>query len=306
MHPRLKNYLIILLAFATATTATIAWRQTQRLHAAVRANILAAGSIFALKPAAATPVEHSTPAKTLAESVSDPTAPPARPPRNNRPNFLVLMANPEFAKAWNIERRSQLDGRYASLFKNLNFPPSQLEGLKNLLVERESASMDVTATARDQGLDPRTDRDAINKLIASAQSDIDQSIKAAFGDTSYLQYQNYQTTQPQRMVVAQLEQRLSYSGTPLTVAQSDFLVQALGGQPAASSTTAPDQVGRGSGFGGRVGNGTPIGDTVILQALNVLTPDQLSALKDIQAQQQAQQKISQMFRNIGGNRPLGN
>lgn len=314
MLPRFKNYLIILLAFATAATGTIAWRQTQRLHAVVQSNLLEASARPARKPVVASPVDRSIPEKIVAKPAGDPTATsddtaaasPARPQRNNRPNFIALMANPEFAKAWNIERRAQLDSRYASLFKNLNLSPSQLDGLKNLLVERESAAMDVTATAREQGLDPRTDRDAINKLIASAQSDIDQSIKAALGDTSYQQYQSYQTTQPQRAVVAQLEQRLSYSATPLTGAQSDFLVQALGGQQAASSTNAPDQGGRGGGFGGRGANGTPISDAVIKQAQNVLTPDQVTALKDIQAQQQAQQKISQMFRTSGGNRAAGN
>jgi hypothetical protein len=309
VNSRAKNYLIILLAFATATAGTIAWRQNQLLKT-LQADLLAAKSSPAPhKTMTAKPQASIAAVADAKPTASDPAIEPAdatanqqtRQQRNNRPNFAALMANPEFARAWNIERRAQLDSRYANLFKSLNLSPSQLDGLKNLLVERESAAMDVTATAREQGLDPRTDRDAINKLIASAQSDVDQSIKAALGDTGYQQYQNYQATQPQRAVVAQLEQRLSYSATPLTGAQSDFLVQALGGQSSVASALTTDQGGRNGGFGGRGGNGTPISDVVIKQAQNILTPDQVTALKEIQAQQQAQQKVRELMRANDGN-----
>lgn len=313
MQSRAKNYLIILLAFATATAGTIAWRQTQRLNG-LQAELLAAKSAPVLRRVADARPQPSNSTATEAKSAAvDPadaaSTSQARQQRNNRPNLTALMANPEFAKAWNIEQRAQLDNRYAALFKQLNLSPAQLDALKNLLVDRQTSAMDVMATAREQGLDPRTDRDAINKLVSSAQSDVDQSIKATVGDTAYQQYQNYAATQSQRAVVSQLDTRLSYSATPLTSAQSDFLVQALTNAPA-TDTAAAGQTGGGGGFGGRGGNaaGTPITDAVIQQAQSVLTPDQVSALKDLQAQQLAQQKISQIFRagnGNGGNRAAG-
>jgi len=314
VQSRAKNYLIILLAFATATAGTIAWRQTQRLNT-LQAQLLAAKTppapkkVAAFKPALATTGGETKPAADAAADPADANAPQQpRQQRNNRPNLATLMANPEFAKAWSIEQRAQLDNRFAALFKQLNLSPSQLEAFKNLLVDRQSSAMDVMATAREQGLDPRTDREAINKLVASAQADVDQSIKAALGETAYQQYQNYQSTQPQRAVVSQLEQRLSYSATPLTSDQSAFLVQALASTSTADTAATGQAAGFGGGFGGRGGNaaGTPITDAVIQQAQNVLTPDQVTALKDLQAQQQAQQKIGQMFRaNNGGNRAAG-
>ena len=191
MHSRAKNYLIILLAFATATAGTLAWRQTQRLsilqESLLAANTAAANTrkAAASKPAASTATtvaEAAKPADDAAADPADAVTPPARPQRNNRPNLTTLMANPEFAKAWNTERRAQLDNRYAGLFKDLNLSPSQLENLKNLLVERESAAMDVYAAARDKGLNPLTSREEINKRFADAQADADQSIKAALGD----------------------------------------------------------------------------------------------------------------------------
>ncbi len=317
MNSRAKNYLIILLAFATATAGTIAWQENQHLKT-IQAELLAAKSAAAPRKIAVARTQLSgspaTEAKSAIDTAADPAdaagTPQTRQQRNNRPNLTALMANPEFAKAWNIEQRAQLDNRFAGLFKQLNLSPSQLEAFKNLLVDRQSSAMDVMATAREQGLDPRTDREAIGKLVASAQADVDQSIKAALGDTAYSQYQNYQTTQPQRAVVSQLEQRLSYSATPLTSAQSSFLVQALTSAPATDTAATGQTGGGGGGFGGRGGNaaGTSITDAVIQQAQSVLTPDQVTALKDLQAQQQAQQKISQIFRagnGNGGNRAAG-
>jgi hypothetical protein len=306
VHPRAKNYLIILLAFSTVTAGVIAWREARHLKD-LQAALLAANTAPVVHKAVSKPDHPVAVAPTEAKPADDSTepadaaTPPARQQRNNRPNIAALMANPEFAKAWNIERRAQLDNRYAALFKELNLSPSQLDGFKNLLVERESAAMDVYAAARDQGLDPRTDRDAINKLIASAQADADQSIKAALGDTAYQQYQSYQGTQAQRAVVSQLDQRLSYSATPLTSAQSDFLVQVLSSPaPTADGAAAPSASGRG-GFGGGRGGSVPITDAVIQQAQSVLTPDQVSALKELQAQQQAQQKVGEMFRAARSN-----
>ena len=317
MHPRAKNYLIILLAFATATAGTIAWQQHQQLKA-LQSDLLTARRVPARKITApkppvtgdtATVAAAPKPADEEAAPPADAAA-PARPQRNNnRGNFTALMNNPEAVKAWNLQQRSQLDGRFAALFKQLNLSPVQLENFKNLLVDRQSTAMEIYATARDKGLDPNANRDEIRKLVTESQGEVDQSIKAALGETGYQQYQNYENTQAQRAVVSQLDQRLSYSATPLTSSQSQFLVQAL--SVPATGTTAVDQNGGGTGgspWGGNRG-GVTITDAVIKQAQNVLVPDQVAALKQIQAEQQAQQKLGQLLRgagSIGGGRQRGN
>ena len=110
----------------------------------------------------------------------------------------------------------------------------------------------------------------------------------------------------------QLEQRLSYSQTPLTADQSNQMVGIL-------AATAPqhggDQSGAranlmSSGLGGNaaqalVGNGgSRITDGTIAQAQGVLTGPQLDALKQLQDEQQAQAKMAQALRNqFGGSRP---
>ncbi len=309
MPSKVKNYLIILLAAATVSSSLIAWNQSQRVAALMEERQKTAATTAKPKPAPVaasfTANSEAIPAKSPAEvesaaSEETPATPPPRR-RNNRPNFGALMGNPEFAKAVSIQQRSALDVRYAALFKQLNLSPAELEKFKDLLVERQTARMDVLTAARENGLNPRENRDEIRKLTEEAQAEVDANIKAALGDARFDQYQNYEATQPQRNLVGQLDQRLSYTSTPLNSTQSEFLVNAL----ATSTPGAVDQAPGGGpgnwGGGGRV----LVTDEVIQKAQSVLTPDQVSALKQLQSEQQAQLRIREMLQSNGGDNTSG-
>jgi hypothetical protein len=301
MPSKVKNYLIILLALATVTSGLIAFSQSRRL-AALEADLLkAAAAAASVKPRSAPVAAEFTPRpadQPVTPAEVDPAsapaataeAPPARENRgNNRPNFAALMANPEFAAAMTVQQRAALDARYADLFKKLNLPPEQLEKFKNLLVERQNARMDVMVAARESGLNPRENRDELRKMTDEAQAEVDAAIKTSLGESVYNAYQAYDATQPQRSLVNQLDQRLGYTSTPLNSTQSDFLVNAL----AATGTT---EQGGGPGNWGGGGSRATITDEVIQQAQSVLTPAQVSALKQLQTEQQAQQKVREMMR----------
>ena len=311
MPPKAKNYLIILLSAATACSGYLAWQQSQRIDALQTELIKASASTAALYPPRAAPLAVSRPAVADAPSApamevpptaDAPTAQNAMPARGgNRPDFAALMANPEFAQAMNLQQRAALDGRYADLFKKLQLAPAELEKFKNLLVERQTTRIDVINSARAQGLDPRTNREELQKLTTSAQAEVDTSIKTAMGETVYNQYQNYETTLPQRTLVSQLDQRLSYTGSPLNATQAEFLVNALAVSTA--STSAADPTNNTPRNWGGTRTALPIADAVIQQAQSVLTPGQLTALKQLQAEQTAQQKMHDLMRNppSGGN-----
>jgi hypothetical protein len=142
-------------------------------------------------------------------------------------NLMAVMERPEVQKLMAIQQKGQLDSRYASLFKSLNLSPEQLDKFKTLLVEKQSAMQDVMAAARAQGIDPREDPEGFRKMIRDTQAEVDNSIKEVVGEAGYAQYQNYQQTMPQRSVVNQLQQSLSYTNAPLTDAQAEQLVQIL-------------------------------------------------------------------------------
>jgi hypothetical protein len=215
--------------------------------------------------------------------------------------FMALMEDPGFVQLLNTQLRGQLDSRYAGLFKALGLNPAQIEKFKDLLVEKQTSLRDVLASARAQGLDPRQNRTEMRQLVAQANSEIDASIKSMLGDSKYTQYQQYEQTLPQRNLVAQLDQRLSYSGTPLTPTQTEQLVQILADTSPSKTTQNPMRAVRA----GTTGGGTrqvAITDQAISSASGVLTPDQTKVLQTIQTEQQAQNQINQLLRE-SRNRP---
>lgn len=243
-------------------------------------------------------------------------------------NIMSALQKPEIQRLIATQQKAQLDNRYAALFKSLNLSPEALEKFKNLLVERQTSMMDVMTAAREQGVNPRTDPKGFQQLVAGTQAEIDASIKAAVGDTAYNQYKNYEQTIPQRATTDQLAQRLSYTATPLTADQSASMLQILsqtsaqrtgtGGNVAVATNVAvtADLGGGGRGgpnlniFGGGGGGGglggggpsSPITDATITLAQGVLSGPQVAALKQLQQEQLAQQKIGQAVREtMGGN-----
>lgn len=180
-----------------------------------------------------------------------------------------LMNKPEVQALMTVQQKAAVEARYAALFKNLNLTPEQAEKLKTILAERQTTMMDMMSAARDQGLDPRRDRDAYQKLMESARTDVNNSIKAVIGESGFAQFGGYEKTMPQRNVVNQLQQRLSTSDTPLTSAQAEQLVQILANNPPATAprtATTPGNPptgdrGPGPNFlpGGGSGGGGPRG-----------------------------------------------
>ncbi len=222
----------------------------------------------------------------------------------------TMMEQPEMQRLQALQQKAALDGRYGALFKTLNLGDEKLATFKTLLAEKEATMMDTMRAAREQGLDPRSDPEGFKKLVAATQAGTDSAIKAAIGDTAFTHYEQYQATQPQRAVVSQLQQSLSYTNSPLTTAQADQMVQVLAATttaPAVGTGGAPTEGMGGGGRGGPmgVGGGPGGGSTVVITtetvaaAQTVLTTTQLQALQDLQALQLAQQQAQKILRAAG-------
>ena len=198
-----------------------------------------------------------------------------------RAKWQNIRQSPKGSQLLAAQQRDLLDRRYASLYKTLNLSPDQLDKFKDLLVERQNAARDVITVAREQGLDPRTDRAEIQQLVQQAQADVDNSIATAIGQDKFAQYQNYDQTAPQRIVVNQIAQSLNATSNPLTPAQNDQLVALL------AQNAAPNDTG------GR--QATPITDDIINAAQSFLAPDQIDALRQQQSRQNNRQQLMQMW-----------
>jgi hypothetical protein len=364
-----KNLVIALLVLTTIGGATVAWRQYQELiglraaalnkderadlqarlwKAEQRAkdleNQLAARRNTAVANAEGGDAEETPAGETNTRRGRRGPGGPGGP--GGLTNLMAVMERPEVQKLMAIQQKGQLDGRYAALFKNLNLSPEQLDKFKTLLVEKQTAMQDVMAAARAQGIDPREDPEGLRKMIHDTQAEVDNNIKELVGDAGFAQYQNYQQTMPQRSVVTQLQQSLSYTNAPLSDAQAEQLVQILaqtspknsqggnrtettgeinlgfaGGPPVqVAFTENSGGGGRGGGgdrftsfaigggaFGG--GNSAPITNEAINLAQSVLSAPQVQGLQQLQQQQQAQQQLQQTVRQSfggGGRATTGN
>ncbi len=264
---------------------------------------------------AASPIVSGSPAGDPRAGNEATTAGPRPGGRNDAGRFGAMLASPEVQKLMAIQQKSALDGRYASLFKQMQLNPADLDKFKNLLVEKQSAVMDVISATRAEGLTGPNSREQIQQLVQNAQAEVDTNIRSTLGEAAFAQYQNYEATVPERNVVSQLEQRLSYSATPLTDAQSAQLVQILAQTAPQNSNTGSNTGGGGLGqlFAGVArggpaaiftGGGAPITTDAIASAQSVLSAQQLSALQGLQQEQQASAQLRQQMRaNFGGPTP---
>jgi hypothetical protein len=326
-RPNLKNLLIALLAATTVAGGVLAWSQYQdlvklradRLSDTARADLQK--RLWALEKQKKdlqdelARLRAHPPGPEMAGMDPDspspdggPGGPPGRrfDPRARLNNLVTLLDNPEFNKLWTGQQKAMLDGRFSALFKNLNLSGADLDRLKSLLVEKQNANIDVLSAAREQGLNPRnpSDRAEIGNLMQTAEAQVDSNIRQLLGDGQYSQYQNYEQTIPQRSLVNQLSQTLSYSGSPLQDAQAEQLVSILAANSPARQASDGPGLFAGMNMGGPVGNylmnrAAPITDAAITQASSVLSATQVTALQQMQAQQQAQQELARMMHQSG-------
>lgn len=256
----------------------------------------------------------TTPAATVLTTGDSETPENARERLADIPGrVMAFMDNPEMQKMMAITQRANLDGRFSALFKNLRLSPADLEKFKNLLVEKQSSAIDVMAAARAQGMTGRENGAELRQMVRDSQAEIDESIRATLGESGFAQYKNYEQTLPQRAVVNQLDQRLSYSSTPLNPQQSEQLVQVLAQNAPANNRTNANAtttafIGAERTVGGAVarvamGGGSRITDQAVTQAQGVLSAPQMEALRALQQEQQAQAQLAQQMRNnMGGRR----
>jgi hypothetical protein len=198
--------------------------------------------------------------------------------RGGGDRYIERMQSPEFQAAQRARSHAMLDSRYADLFRRLNLPPAQLEQLKSLLVDRDTIMTDVMAAATIAGINPRENGAEMRELYRQTRQDIDAGIAELLGTDAFAQYQHYQQTLPQRTAINQLEQRLSYTATPLTAAQSEQLVNLLARSARPEGNIVPP--GRPGGLVAM--GGVRMDEQVLSQAAAILSPQQLEAFRQMQ------------------------
>jgi hypothetical protein len=327
--PRPKDILIACLALSSGVLAVFALRQRMEiraLSAAFRpdglvAPPLAIHSASKRRFALAKPPTSDDVTGRVYPDAGDENRPPQFPFFGDRPplrpssrrggGLTHLMENPEFVQALSLQRHASLDTRFAGLFRELNLGADELAAFKGLLVDKENVALDVvlvSETLADGPLSP----DSLRASVRVAQAQVEQAILSSLGSERYAVYRDYERTLAQRATVAQLEQRLSYTDTPLAAGQADALVRILSAHaPSVPVETAPI-------VSVLVRAGVPeavpiiptnaatgrVTDDVIVQSQTVLVPAQIQALRELQNEQQAALKAAELIRQVAPKEPL--
>jgi hypothetical protein len=331
-----QNYLLFALTLIAVGLSALAWKQHQELIE-LRATTLGSGGRADWQKRTWTAEKRAKDLESrLAAARRNGPAAAASPAAASGPTpgsainsmvtgFTSLLDRPEAARLMALQHKAQVDARYAALFRKLALSPDKLAQLKSLLADKLSTPIDVLAAAGQQGIDPVRNPQEFRQLNQNAQTELEEKIKALLEPASYAQYQTYLRTEPQRAVVSQLQQALSYTDSPLTAAQADQLAQILadtaassGGTPSAGGSAdvaffnrpttganvtvafGPFPPDGGGGLGGSL-----INNDAIARAQGLLSTSQVQALQDIQQQQQAAAQLRQlMFQNAGGRGPV--
>lgn len=232
----LPAFLALAFGLAALGLGVLAWRQAaelqrlqtaefsapdradlrQRLWAAEKRARLAEDRARAAKPANdGAQADPENPAETAGPAAGKPAA-------KKGPSQLEILAfinSPETQRALGEKLREQVDARYAALFKALNLSPPQLGRLKNLLLERQTAPVDVAAAALAQGLKPN--QEELRKLVAAAQDETDRKLQTELGAAAYAQFQTYENAQLFRGATNDLQRGLARADAALTDAQAE-------------------------------------------------------------------------------------
>jgi hypothetical protein len=312
---RLKDSLLAGFACTSLVLAVVVWRQQRELTAARLAPAVARAAAVTIHAAHTEDIllppgrSERFAGEPRSIATLDPDDPGARrlpllEPRARKPRGLAkLVENPEFLHALGVQRQAMLDARFAALFRQLNLREDELAAFKQLLAEKESVALDVVAISESSPEGPLSPP-ALRESIRRAQAQVEDAIAQALGHERYAVYRDYERSVAPRTTVAQLEQRLSYSGAPLSPAQADSLVQILaqtapGGADAVVPAVSIVVASGGANALPLLPAATPAGrvtDDAIIQARAVLAPAQLGALQDIQIEQQAALRAAELVR----------
>jgi hypothetical protein len=121
---------------------------------------------------------------------------------------------------------TMMEKNYGTFMTGLNMTPEQSSAFKDLVLKKfmVDADMGMNLMGGDVTADKRTE------LVDQAKKDkegIDQQIKAFLGDDLYPQFQTYEKSMPERMVLSGFKDQMVTGGSPLSADQESQLVSAM-------------------------------------------------------------------------------
>lgn len=224
--------IVVLVAVVAGLAAAVVWQRGELNR--LRETIAGRPVEFAPAPAhpvvtATTPVEKTSVAPVDAEpQAAAPASAPVAPDQKS-PNFLAAVSkmakDPAFKDMMRAQQKMGLEMIHGDLFKKLNLSTEDLDGLKQLLLDRQMALVDGGMAIMSGELSP-ADRAQKGKEIEQVKADYDKKIQDFLGAEDYAVFKDYEETQSERMSVNMFKQSLGATDV-LTEQQEADLVTAM-------------------------------------------------------------------------------
>jgi RNA polymerase sigma factor (sigma-70 family) len=169
------------------------------------------------------------------------------------------------------------ESTYAAFFRQQAWTGQQKETFKALMADRKELGRQLLQGALAGGTPPT--REMALKVTDQTTRDFEVRMGAALGDGAVEALRDFETKKPLRNLADNLAKKLFYTDAPLSPAQADQLVAAL-----AKSVQSAE---------GRIDLNAVGGESLIAPALAVLSPTQVDAFRELEAQRLKQREIEQ-------------
>ena len=238
-----------------------------------------------------------------------PTAPGAPKPgaetggKGMMQGFAKMFSTEEGKKMMRAQMSMALKMQYGSLAKDLKLDPKVADQVLGLLADRQAALSEAAFGAmKSDGLDEAGTSEMTAKA-AALQKEYDEKLKAVLGAEGMAQLKDYERTLGDRMMLAMHEQQFAAAGSALEPAQRDGLLRVMADERKRTPPSAFDMNNQGDPAkqiaamrdDAAVENWLKQEDAyqqrVLQNATQVLSPDQVNALRESFKQQLDMQRF---------------
>jgi hypothetical protein len=340
----MQRILLIILAVSTAASAWLAFearRQlsdrdskiaelTDQLDAARGAEKNALEQTSPLKENVRRLIAERDQLKAAAKTSGAPEATPAKPAptaeggaggKEMFGGMAKMLQSEEGKKMMRAQNTMVVKMQYMDLAKRLKLSPQESDQLMGLLGDRQNA-LSEEAFGAFTGAAP--DEARLAQLGAKAEAsrkEFDEKIKATLGDDRFTQFQDYEKTIGERMLMTQFDPQFASAGAPLDPAQKEQLIEIMSAErlksPASIFDPTASQKNPAAAFNAMRDDAAvdrwmqqeqDFQRRVLQTATKALNPDQINALQQAFQQTTEMQKFGlkmsrEMFKGTAGDAP---
>ena len=207
-----------------------------------------------------------------------------------------MMSDPAMKEMMRSQQKTMLNTMYGALFKEMNLTAEEKQKFSELLLDQQMKTMEAGMGVFEEG-----GLTNVTQSVQAQQKETEEQLKALLGEERFTQYQEYQKTVGDRVQLDQLRQQMETAGTPVQEEQLNQLLALT--KEERERTPAPfpqdpqaaaanmEKMLSGEGMESQMAWQEEINRRVLERAATVLTPEQLKAYGDFQAQQINMQKL---------------